>query len=140
MLCDGGPRPSAESDKWATALKRLGTTGLSQMLRGNSKILGVRINRGGQQFWGSPNFWEGGQNFGSKDEFQHFCKQLYFYFCFGSTHVFLLCRYQKISMEQANTTQKAPKAKLSTQICRGRKSLFHLDVEIRCSMEEFLER
>ena len=31
------------------------------------------------------------QNFGNKDNFQHICKQLYLYFCFGSTHVFLLC-------------------------------------------------
>jgi len=28
------------------------------------------------------------QNFRSKDDFQHFYKQLYLYFCFGSTHVF----------------------------------------------------
>jgi len=35
----------------------------------------------------APNFG-GPQNFRSKDDFQHFCKQLYLYFCFGSTHVF----------------------------------------------------
>ena len=35
----------------------------------------------------APEFG-GPQNFGSKDDFQHFCKQLYLYFCFGSTHVF----------------------------------------------------
>jgi len=28
------------------------------------------------------------QNFGSKDNFHHFCKQLYLFFCFGSAHVF----------------------------------------------------
>jgi len=31
----------------------------------------------------------GAQNVGNKGNFQHFCKH---YFCFGSTHVFLLCR------------------------------------------------
>ena len=35
---------------------------------------------------------QGPQNLGSKDNFQHFCKQVYLYFCFGSTHVFVLCR------------------------------------------------
>ena len=35
----------------------------------------------------APNFG-GAQNFRSKDDFQHFCKQLYLYFCFGSMHVF----------------------------------------------------
>jgi len=34
-----------------------------------------------------PDF-VGPQNFRSKDDFQHFCKQLYLYFCFGSTQVF----------------------------------------------------
>ena len=28
------------------------------------------------------------QNFGTKDSVQHFCKQSYLHFCFGSTHVF----------------------------------------------------
>ena len=28
------------------------------------------------------------QSFGSWDDFQHFCRQLYLYICFGSTHVF----------------------------------------------------
>jgi len=28
------------------------------------------------------------QNFGSKDNFQHFCKQLCLSFCFGPSHVF----------------------------------------------------
>jgi len=31
------------------------------------------------------------QNFGSEDDFQHFCRQLCLYFCFGSSHVVLLC-------------------------------------------------
>jgi len=44
----------------------------------------------------APDFG-GPQNFGSKENFQYFCKQLYLYFCFGSTHVFVLCRQQKIS-------------------------------------------
>ena len=39
-------------------------------------------------------------DFGSKENFQHLCKQLHLYFCFGSTHVFLLCRYQMISTEK----------------------------------------
>ena len=34
-----------------------------------------------------PDFG-GPQSFGSKNDFQNFCKQLYLYFCFGSTHVF----------------------------------------------------
>jgi len=38
----------------------------------------------------SPDF-RGPQNFGSKDNFQHFCKQLCLYFCFDSTHVFSPC-------------------------------------------------
>jgi len=40
------------------------------------------------------------QNFGSKDNFQHFCKQLYLYYCFGSTHVFSLCRYSPVAKPQ----------------------------------------
>jgi len=39
----------------------------------------------------APDFG-GPLNFGSKDNFQHFCKKLYLYFCFVSTHVFLLRR------------------------------------------------
>jgi len=35
----------------------------------------------------APDFG-GPQNFGNKDHFQHFCKQLYTYFRFVSTHVF----------------------------------------------------
>ena len=35
----------------------------------------------------APGIW-GSQHFGCKDNFQHFCKQLYLYFSFGSTHVF----------------------------------------------------
>jgi len=37
-----------------------------------------------------PRAPDGGcpQNFESKDNCQHFCKQLHLYFCFGSTHVF----------------------------------------------------
>jgi len=35
-----------------------------------------------------PPISEGPQNFGSKDNFQHFCKHLYLYFWFGSRHVF----------------------------------------------------
>jgi len=31
--------------------------------------------------------FRGPQNFGSKENLQYFCKQLYLYFCFGSTHV-----------------------------------------------------
>jgi len=38
----------------------------------------------------APDFG-GPQNFGSKDNFLHFCKQLYLYFCFDSSHVFLQC-------------------------------------------------
>ena len=37
----------------------------------------------------APDFM-GPQNFGSKDTFQHFSKQLYLNFCFGSTHVFTM--------------------------------------------------
>jgi len=40
------------------------------------------------------------QNFGSKDNFQHFCKQLYLYYCFGLTHVFSLCRYSPVAKPQ----------------------------------------
>ena len=40
------------------------------------------------------------QTFGSKENFQHFAKELHLYFCFGSTNVFLLCRYQKISIDK----------------------------------------
>jgi len=40
---------------------------------------------------GAPDFgWP--QNFGSKDNFQRFCKRYICIFCFGSTHIFLLCR------------------------------------------------
>ena len=42
----------------------------------------------------------GSQTFRSKNNFRHFCIQLYLYFCFGSTHLLLLRRYQKISIEE----------------------------------------
>jgi len=55
----------------------------------------------------------------SKEDFQHFCKQLYLYFCFGSTHVFLLCRYQNISIEQGLQTFSSEDHKSCYTTVRG---------------------
>ena len=46
----------------------------------------------------APDFG-GPQNIGSKDDFQHFCKHLNLYFCFGSTHVFY-CAANKRSLQK----------------------------------------
>jgi len=42
----------------------------------------------------SPDLGEP-QKYVSKDNFQHFYKQLYLYFCFGSTHFFTLHTNQR---------------------------------------------
>jgi len=88
----------------------------------------------------APNFGAH-QNFGSKDNFQHFCKQLYLYFCFGSKHVFFTMPLTKDRYRTGQHNSESSKGQIiNINLVRAPNVYFIWMWKFRCSIEEILKR